>query len=389
MVAPYSANPPGAQAAMAMLGKSVPLNQVQMSGSVTPASYNPSACGPTGCLPGTVTPTGGLLSPPGVPFGPGVVTPTGAVDAGHTGPMVPAGPAWSPPGAVNAVGALTAMGPNKYTMHRTEIRFTRPTGMKISWFAGTADGKAGFSATQVETPGRYNFAQGAIYRLKLSNIEGRPQVNLYPTLEVVPSNTKTDAFLAHAAVPVEFTNEDFDQVAAGNYVVKVIYLPDPQYQDVAAGGGLEEIVSSRLEPGTDPIQEAVRRGSVLVVIRLGNIDLELQNTPAMDAPSPFGHCAMGNMPGPGLALGTGGPGLTAPYLPGLGNPRMGPGGMGPFGPVVPNGQPVVRPASSAPQGMQPASSSGTPVSQKGSADQAPPVVKLPDTSDAKQIGFKQ
>src|SRR5204863_5376835 len=138
----------------------------------------------------------------------------------------------------------------------------------------------------LEVPGRYNFVQAGIYRLKLSDIPNRPGLELYPTLEVVPSNAKTDPFLAHSAVPVVFTEEDFDQVAAGNFLVKVIYLPDPQYQDLAATGP-DEVVSSRLEPGADPIAEAHRRGSILLIIRIGNIDLEAPNTPPMDAPSPY------------------------------------------------------------------------------------------------------
>src|SRR5207237_2067532 len=133
----------------------------------------------------------------------------------------------------------------------------------------------------------YNFIQSGIYRLKLSEIRNLPGVELYPTLEVVPSNIKTDAFLAHSSVPVTFTNEDFEQVAAGNFVVKVIYLPDPCYQDMASTGP-DEVVSSRLEPGVDPIAEAHRRGSVLAVIRLGNIDLDLANSPAMDAQPRYG-----------------------------------------------------------------------------------------------------
>src|SRR5262249_57167637 len=102
-------------------------------------------------------------------------------------------------------------------------------------------------------------------------------------LEVVPCNAKTATFLAHAAVPVKFTEEDFEQVAAGNFIVKVIYLPDPQFQDLAATGP-DEVVSSRLEPGVDPVAEAKRRGSILAVVRLGDINLEAPNTPAMDAP---------------------------------------------------------------------------------------------------------
>ena len=99
----------------------------------------------------------------------------------------------------------------------------------------------------------------------------------------MPANARTATFLAHSTVPVSFTEEDFEQVAAGNLVVKVIYLPDPQFQDLAVAGP-DEVVSTRLEPGVDPIQEATRRGSVLAVIRMGNIDLESPNTPSLHAP---------------------------------------------------------------------------------------------------------
>ena len=97
-------------------------------------------------------------------------------------------------------------------------------------------GPAGLSDTVLTTPARYNFPQGGIYRLKLSNIPGRGDVDLYPTLEVVPATAKTAAYLAHSSVPISFTDEDFEQVLAGNFLVKVIYLPDPAFQDLAAVG---------------------------------------------------------------------------------------------------------------------------------------------------------
>ena len=134
-----------------------------------------------------------------------------------------------------------------------------------------------------------------ITRLKL-DIPREDLTALYPTLEVVPGNARTEAFLAHSAVPVAFTNEDFNQVLAGNYVVKVIYLPDPQFQDLATAGP-EEIVSTRLEPGADPIAEAHRRGSVLLVVRFGNIDLELPHSPPI-----VSRPLMNNGAGPSVAV---------------------------------------------------------------------------------------
>jgi hypothetical protein len=229
-----------------------------------------------------------------------------------------------------------------YPVQRTEVRFGEPAGMKISWYTTKPDGKVGFGAQTLEAPGRYNFLQAAIYRLKLSDIPNRPGVELYPTLEVVPSNSKTSTFLAHSAVPVNFTDEDLDQVTSGNMVTKVIYLPDPQFQDLAATG-LAEVVSSQLEPGVNPIQEAQRKGSILLVVRLGNILLELENTPAMDAPPPGGAAPLGAAPaGPAMSMQPGGNGMS----------RMVPYGMNPSA-GMPN--PNVRPALPVanPQGSQP------------------------------------
>jgi len=213
--------------------------------------------------------------------------------------QIPPAPPAGPPGAVAAVpgpalpGGFPMMG-----TARTSIRFLGQDGMHVAWFAPQPDGRPGFR-DQLETPGRYNFLQGGIYRLRLSNLPRRSTLVLYPTIEVTAQNPKTTTFLAHSAVPVSFTDDDIEQAVAGNFVVKVIYLPDPQFQDLATAGP-DEVVSTRLEPGIDPLQEAQRRGSVLAIIRLGNIDLEAPNTPGMDAPNPFQRAPM--MPPPAMPL---------------------------------------------------------------------------------------
>ena len=86
----------------------------------------------------------------------------------------------------------------------------------------------------------------------------------------------TDAYLSHDTVPIEVTDEDLDQVQSNNFVTKVIYLPDPRYQELAVAG-VETLVSTRLEPGVDPVAEANRRGTILAVFRMGNMDLEMPN----------------------------------------------------------------------------------------------------------------
>jgi hypothetical protein len=244
---------------------------------------------------------------------------------------------------------------------RTQVRFLRPVAMQVSWYAQGLDGQPIYAPTPIDVPGKYNFLQGARYRLKLTKIAGRPGVELYPTLEVAPGNHKTDAFLAHSSVPVEFTDEDFKQAAEGNYVVKVIYLPDPQFQDVA-GTGTDEILSTRLEPGQDPIQEALRRGSILLIIRMGNIDQEAPNTPPLGAPGP----TVSPHGVPPSTLGPTTPGLPpAPVqVPFWGMPQHGavppggvPPGMVPPGAIPPGALPpgVVPPSIAPPSKVPPAS----------------------------------
>jgi hypothetical protein len=279
------------------------------------------------------------------------------------------------PGAVAAVGALGGP-PSPFPPMRTSVRFTAPNGMRVSWYAQSASGKAAFSSKVIQVPGRYNFPQANFYRLKLTDIPGFPGVELYPTLEVVPANGKTATFLAHSSVPLSLTRDDFEQVIAGNYLVKVIYLPYPQFQELAvAAPGV--VVSTNLEPGADPIKEALQRGSILLVIRMGNIDLEAPGTPPIDAPSPYQKTpppGFGGMP----------PVMPSPLSPfptaGGPNPGMFPGMPGP-GPMVPYGMMRGQPGMQLPPGVPPpppgmlppagAFPRGMPTSLPGTAPRAP------------------
>lgn len=164
-----------------------------------------------------------------------------------------------------AMGGMPSMAPGA----TSQVSFLGEEPLQISW---DVSGAGCFDSSPLFVPGKQDFSQGAIYRLKVSQLPGRESVMLYPTLEVAPVTPRTDAYLAHAPVPVQFTEEDFDQVLSGNFVTKVIYLPDPEYTEVALAG-VETLVSTRLDPGVDPIAEADRRGSILAILRMGNKDL--------------------------------------------------------------------------------------------------------------------
>ncbi len=156
--------------------------------------------------------------------------------------------------------ALLAFTSTANAQHRTQVLFKEPVGMKVFWFIAR-DGKPSYSTTPLETPGRFNFISGATYRLKLTHLPGNAGLELYPTLEVVaPANPRVRDFLAHNAVPIAIADDEIKQVVNGNFLIKLIYLPND---------GAGENVA--LAAGEDAIREATRRGTILVVLRMGNI----------------------------------------------------------------------------------------------------------------------
>ncbi|MDB5387474.1 MAG: hypothetical protein JWM11_3120 [Planctomycetaceae bacterium] len=192
------------------------------------------------------------------------------------------GPGMGMPPGMGGPGMMM-MPQQPFAGQTTQIRFVGPESMQVGW----EDKPHHYAEEQLTAPGRYNFNQGFIYRLKLTAIPGREGPPLYPTLQVYPVHPATEAYLSHNSVPILLNDEDFQQVDGNNFVTKVIYLPDPQHQELAIPGA-EVLVSTRLEPGIDPIAEADRRGTIMAVLRVGNMDLET----GLEAPPPGGNEAV-------------------------------------------------------------------------------------------------
>jgi hypothetical protein len=288
-------------------------------------------------------------------------------------------PSMGPPGAVAAVGAIVPGmgGPGAVAVGRTSVKFTGPAGMKVTW--QMPGGGFNDESTGLTAPKEYNFLQGQTYRLRLTQIlPNFPGRAFYPTLELPAANPKSLTYLAHSSVPLTFTNEDFEQARAGNLVVKVIYLPDRENQDFATVGGAEVLVSTRLEPGADPVAEAQRRGTVLAIIRLGNIDLENRSSPGMTAPPGAAPPGSGPIILPGPASTT--PGPLMPIRPGLVPPLVPAPAPGPVPAPVPAPAPPpgAVPAPVPPMNLPPLGGAGV----GNGAAAKPPVVKTPTLPSA-------
>ncbi len=320
----------------------MPMGQMPMGGQMpeglmapdgSPASdirqTNYASCGPDGCGPAC---------------GPGGCGPLG-MGMGLGGGGMHGGMSNIPPGG----GVLPTGGMMPMAIPTVQVTFGRPDSMHVRY---DATGSGLFDSEPLIVPARQNFPQGGLYRLKITNIVNREGVELYPTLELAFANPRSGAYLAHNSIPVQFTEEDFDQVLTGNFVTKVIYLPDPDFQGPALAG-IDTLVSTRLDPGVDPIVEADRRGSILAIIRLGDKDIEMAG---VNQPGGPGMMMGGGMMGAGIA------GMPIPFAPAM-TQGCGPDGAAAGGNLMPPSLPGMVAGVTAPQYGMPMS--GTPIGLPG------------------------
>ncbi|MGV3483141.1 MAG: hypothetical protein ACO1RT_01845 [Planctomycetaceae bacterium] len=334
--------PPGAQ--MIPPGEPLPTANVEgQNGDIALTNY--AQCGPEGCGP--------------------------VAGGGHLG-----GVSNIPPGG----GVLSSMG-MPAVPPTVQVTIGKPEAMQVRY---DATGAGQFDSEPLIVPARQNFPQGGLYRLKLTNIVNREGVELYPTLELAYANPRTGAYLAHNSIPLQFTEEDFDQVLTGNFVTKVIYLPDPDYQGPALAG-IDTLVSTRLDPGIDPIIEADRRGSILAIVRLGDKDIEMAGcTDAMGAAGAMVAGGVAGLPmafAPSMTEGCGpcGPNGTG-CLGGNGLMGIGAGGNGNGNPMPPNLPGMIAGVTAPSYGMP---MSGTPIGLPG-----PPHIPLGHPASLKKHVIK-
>ena len=126
-------------------------------------------------------------------------------------------PAMGPYDAVAAVGALPPMGMNAPINARTSVRFNRPQDMQIGWYGPTGlTNQLPLGPLQLRS--RRHLSPEAFQRR-----QGRQRP--LPDARSCSGHAQDRNVPRHSSVPISFTDEDFEQVNAGNFLVKVIYLP--------------------------------------------------------------------------------------------------------------------------------------------------------------------
>jgi hypothetical protein len=130
---------------------------------------------------------------------------------------------------------------------------------------GEAEGAA--AATRI--PGRLPLTTGETMRATLSNIPDYNGVELSASIELRTVSELTKPFVDHNAIPFAIPREGIDHAISGNLVTIVVYLPRPENAEIALAG-VATLVTTRLDPGADPLREAQKQGHVLGILRLGD-----------------------------------------------------------------------------------------------------------------------
>lgn len=145
-----------------------------------------------------------------------------------------------------------------------QLRIAAPAAMKVE----VAELDAPFDpAGKLAAPARLKLLTGKTYRLKLTEITGRPGLELHPQIELLDAAEPLRAAgISLEAVPIEFTDEDFDVSQRNQPTFKLVTLKK-------STDGTPSSVESKLHTRLEEIEQARQSGAIpLCIIRLRHHD---------------------------------------------------------------------------------------------------------------------
>ena len=165
-----------------------------------------------------------------------------------------------PPGQIGAI-QLSRKPELRGLWQAVEIR--GPNGMRINM----AD--AGQFAPDLPKEARIAVMIGSVYRMRITGIANEPELELFPTLEVI-DRTHPPAEREHRfPIPIEIDQDDLDDAARGEMVMRVIYLEDNQNAEpIDTAGNAQRVLD--LQPHQDALRVADQLGRPVAILRIGS-----------------------------------------------------------------------------------------------------------------------
>jgi uncharacterized repeat protein (TIGR01451 family) len=147
------------------------------------------------------------------------------------------------------------------------VRFQGPEGLKVEVLGPDPE-----PVPQGDGKGLATFGMkvGVGYKLRLSNLPDRPEVELFPVIEIV-GHLHRPAKIDPAKFPIRvaFTLDDlFSAADHGRLITQVVYLEDPE-QALPIKTARDEPPSVMLNPAEEPLKVGAALGRVMAIVRIG------------------------------------------------------------------------------------------------------------------------
>lgn len=143
------------------------------------------------------------------------------------------------------------------------VKIEVPGGAEASVFSGSRQ-----PAAVVHTPAMVAVTPGHTYRIKLANMPEFPDVELYPSIEILDRLHPPAGEENRYPIPVPISRQDIRMALAGRLVTRVIYLEDPQTAQQL--DPLRREIPQAVTPAENVLQEADHLGRPMIIVRIGN-----------------------------------------------------------------------------------------------------------------------
>jgi hypothetical protein len=110
---------------------------------------------------------------------------------------------------------------------------------------------------------------GAVYRFSVAGLVNYPEVEIFPTVELIDRLYPPPNLALRYPVPIEFTLDELELAARGAFVTRVIYVEDPQQALPVARRRDSDQPWMEAPPGEDPLVTADHFGRPIAILRIG------------------------------------------------------------------------------------------------------------------------
>ena len=142
------------------------------------------------------------------------------------------------------------------------VRIELPTAGTVSVYSATPEPNA-----TLATPAQFSVNAGHIYRLRIADMPEFPNVEVYPSIEILDRMHPPVGRASDYPIPIVLTEADIREAIDGRMVTRVVYLEQPQL--AAMLDPLRREIPQSVNPADNALQEADRLGRPMIIVRIG------------------------------------------------------------------------------------------------------------------------